>query len=127
MVFDKLFAGIDQFGFRLVIDCRYIFIQGLATLDDLKENGNLNHQQLVGLKYYDEFLDRMPRIEAEEIGKVVMEATQFISPGLCSVVCGSFRRGKPTCGDVDVLVSHPDGHSHKDVMPQLLKRLKETG
>ena len=101
--------------------------QGLKTLDDLKEHGNLNRQQQIGLKYYDEFLERMSRSEAEEIGNIVKQAAQDIDPALQCMICGSFRRGKSTCGDVDVLVSHPDGHSHQGVMSRLLENLKEDG
>uniref|UniRef100_A0ACB8FA20 Uncharacterized protein n=2 Tax=Sphaerodactylus townsendi TaxID=933632 RepID=A0ACB8FA20_9SAUR len=43
------------------------------------------------------------------------------------MACGSFRRGKPTCGDVDVLVTHPDGHSHQGVFNKLLDSLRRTG
>lgn len=43
------------------------------------------------------------------------------------MVCGSYRRGKPTCGDVDVLITHPDGHSHELIFKPLLAHLKETG
>ena len=93
----------------------------------MREKGNLNHQQQIGLKYYDEFLERMPRTEAEEIGNVVKEAAHCIDPALQCVVCGSFRRGRATCGDVDVLVSHPDGRSHAGLMPLLLAKLKENG
>lgn len=96
-------------------------------MEDLKEHGNLNRQQQIGLKYYDEFLERMPRSEAEEIGNVVMKAAHDLDPDLQCAVCGSFRRGKTTCGDVDVLVSHPDGQSHLGVMGRLLKKLKENG
>ena len=99
----------------------------MKTLDDLKEHGNLNRQQQIGLKYYDEFLERMPRSEAEEIGNAVKQAAQDIDPALQSMICGSFRRGKSTCGDVDVLVSHPDGRSHQGVMSRLLEKLKENG
>ena len=93
----------------------------------MKEHGNLNRQQQIGLKYYHEFLDRMPRSEAEEIGNVVKQAAHDIDPALQCVICGSFRRGKSTCGDVDVLVSHPDGRSHQGVMSRLLGKLKESG
>lgn len=93
----------------------------------MKEHGNLSRQQQIGLKYYDEFLERMPRSEAEQIGNVVMQAAQDIDSAMQCMVCGSFRRGKSTCGDVDVLVSHPDGHSHQGVMPLLLAKLKESG
>lgn len=43
------------------------------------------------------------------------------------MVCGSYRRGKPTCGDVDVLITHPDGHSHDLIFKPLLAHLRETG
>lgn len=45
--------------------------QSLRTLDDVREKANLTRVQKIGLKYYDELLDRMPRSEAGEIEKVV--------------------------------------------------------
>mgnify|MGYP000615054994 CR=1 FL=1 len=45
--------------------------QGLRTLEDLGTKANLTYQQKVGLRCYDDFLDRMPRSEAGEIEKVV--------------------------------------------------------
>jgi hypothetical protein len=37
--------------------------------------------------------------------------------------CGSYRRGKATCGDIDLLITHPDGESHLGVFEPLLARL----
>ena len=71
------------------------------------------------MKYYDEFIERIPRIEVAEIEKVVREIVHEINPGLILETCGSYRRGKSTCGDVDCLVSHPDGKSHKGVFQQV--------
>ena len=45
--------------------------QGLRSLDDLREKGNLTSQQKIGLNHYHDFLDRMPREEAGEIEQVV--------------------------------------------------------
>ena len=45
--------------------------QGLKTLQDLKNHGKLTRQQQIGLKYYDEFLERMSREEAGKIEEVV--------------------------------------------------------
>lgn len=101
--------------------------QGLKTLEDLKNHGKLTYQQEIGLKYYDEFLERMPREEAGQIEEVVKNAALEINPGLEAFACGSYRRGKPTCGDVDVIVSHPDGKSHEGVMTKLLDSLKSSG
>ena len=101
--------------------------QGLKTLKDLKNHGKLTRQQEIGLKYYDEFLERMPREEAGMIEDVVKKAALNINPGLQAFACGSYRRGKPTCGDVDVIISHPDGKSHEGVMTKLLESLKSTG
>ncbi|XP_077205605.1 DNA polymerase lambda isoform X2 [Paroedura picta] len=101
--------------------------QGFRTLDDIRMKASLTSQQAIGLKHYNDFLDRMPREEAAEIERTVREAAEAIKPGLVCVACGSFRRGKPTCGDVDVLVTHPDGHSHQGVFSKLLDRLRKTG
>ena len=43
------------------------------------------------------------------------------------MACGSYRRGRATCGDVDVLVTHPDGKSHKGVFGKLLNDLRDSG
>ena len=57
----------------------------------------------------------------------VIDAAHSINPGLTVMACGSYRRGKLTCGDVDVLVTHPDGKSHKGIFPKILQKLHDTG
>ncbi|KAH0623811.1 hypothetical protein JD844_006950 [Phrynosoma platyrhinos] len=101
--------------------------QGFRTLDDIHAKASLTSQQAIGLKHYEDFLERMPREEAAEIEQTVREAAQAIQPGLECIACGSFRRGKSTCGDVDVLVTHPDGHSHQGVFSRLLDCLRKKG
>ncbi|NWY61988.1 DPOLL polymerase, partial [Chionis minor] len=101
--------------------------QGFRTLDDICTKATLTSQQAVGLKHYWDFLDRMPREEAAEIEQTVRQAALALKPGLVCVACGSYRRGKPTCGDVDVLVTHPDGQSHRGVFSKLLDSLRRSG
>ncbi|XP_029915848.1 DNA polymerase lambda [Myripristis murdjan] len=101
--------------------------QGFRTLEDIRTKANLTVTQKIGLKHYDDFLDRMPREEAAAIEKVVKEAVWAIDPKLLAVACGSYRRGKATCGDVDVLISHPDGKSHKGVFSKVLQTLHQSG
>ncbi|XP_027763725.1 DNA polymerase lambda isoform X1 [Empidonax traillii] len=101
--------------------------QGFRTLDDIRTKATLTSQQAVGLKHYTDFLERMPREEAAQIEQAVRQAALALKPGLVCVACGSYRRGKPTCGDVDVLVTHPDGHSHRGVFSKLLDSLHRSG
>ncbi|XP_009875636.1 PREDICTED: DNA polymerase lambda [Apaloderma vittatum] len=101
--------------------------QGFRTLDDIRTKATLTSQQTVGLKHYTDFLERMPREEAAEIEQTVRKAALALKPGLVCVACGSYRRGKPTCGDVDVLVTHPDGQSHRGVFSKLLDSLRRSG
>ncbi|NXG68003.1 DPOLL polymerase, partial [Baryphthengus martii] len=101
--------------------------QGFRTLDDIRIKATLTSQQTVGLKHYADFLERMPREEAAEIEQTVRQAALALKPGLVCVACGSYRRGKPTCGDVDVLITHPDGQSHRGVFSKLLDSLHRSG
>ncbi|XP_004579998.2 DNA polymerase lambda [Ochotona princeps] len=101
--------------------------QGFRSLEDIRSQASLTAQQAIGLKHYDDFLERMPREEAAEIEQTVREAAQAFNPGLLCVACGSFRRGKATCGDVDVLITHPDGRAHQGIFSRLLDSLRQQG
>ncbi|XP_069609854.1 DNA polymerase lambda [Ranitomeya imitator] len=101
--------------------------QGFRSLDDIRTKANLTSQQAIGLKHYEDFLDRMPREEAAQIEEIVRTAAKVINPELMCMACGSYRRQKRTCGDVDVLVTHPDGKSHKGVFSKLIDSLKLQG
>uniref|UniRef100_A0A673GZE2 DNA-directed DNA polymerase n=1 Tax=Sinocyclocheilus rhinocerous TaxID=307959 RepID=A0A673GZE2_9TELE len=55
------------------------------------------------------------------------EAAHSVDTQLVVVACGSYRRGKSTCGDVDILITHPDGESHKGVFSKVLHLLHQNG
>ncbi|XP_076981915.1 DNA polymerase lambda isoform X2 [Tamandua tetradactyla] len=101
--------------------------QGFRSLEDIRSQAFLTTQQAIGLRHYDDFLERMPREEATDIEQMVRESAQALNPGLLCVACGSYRRGKATCGDVDVLVTHPDGRSHQGILSRLLDNLRQRG
>jgi DNA polymerase lambda len=60
------------------------------------------------LKYYDELREKIPRQEVAEFESALRSELHQIDPQLEVTVCGSYRRGKVTCGDIDALVTHPD-------------------
>ncbi|XP_068248489.1 DNA polymerase lambda-like [Palaemon carinicauda] len=103
------------------------YIQGFRTLDDLRSKAPLTRHQQIGLKYYDDINSRIPRDEVAEIENYVKEAALSVKKGLIVTVCGSYRRGKPSCGDVDILITHPDGHSHSMIFKPILEKLRNTG
>ncbi|KAL3198272.1 hypothetical protein MRX96_044432 [Rhipicephalus microplus] len=56
----------------------------------------------------------------------VKKAALSIQPALEVIPCGSYRRGRAMCGDVDVLITHPDGKSHEGVLCKILQILHES-
>jgi DNA polymerase IV (family X) len=56
----------------------------------------------------------------------VETAALFVEPKVNVELCGSYRRGKMTCGDVDVLITKPDD-TPTDILPCILQQLKESG
>eukprot|EP00536_Pseudo-nitzschia_multiseries_P000551 jgi/Psemu1/179115/e_gw1.7.155.1 len=68
----------------------------------------LERNQLVGVDCYEDILDRMPRSEVEEIGEMVRLVAERLFPGIEMSIMGSYRRKQDDCGDVDILLCHPD-------------------
>lgn len=69
---------------------------------------------------------RIPRAEVEQIGRVVEEAAHKLHPEIQSQVTGSYRRGKPDCGDIDIVVARPNidnGDELFMIMDHILKDL----
>ncbi len=63
---------------------------------------------------------RMLLAEAERISKPILNAIKKIQEVKEAVIAGSFRRKKPTIGDLDILV-RADNKSHKKIMDLILK------
>jgi DNA polymerase lambda len=103
------------------------YATGYRTLEDIKNNAQLNYQQEIGLKYYNDFQQRIPREEVEQICNVVFKVALDIRSSLEIVPCGSYRRGKLDSGDVDILVTDTSNDVEFDlhsVLPAIKKRLE---
>lgn len=103
--------------------------RGCRTIQDVRGRATelgLNADQAVGVKYFEEFRQRMPRSEAAAIVERVREvAAAFFGSRLRLEACGSFRRGKETCGDVDVLCCAEEGLElgERDILLKLIHEL----
>lgn len=88
-----------------------LYSKGYRTIDDIEKNEmiNLTEQQRIGVKYYNDINQKMSREEASEIEKFVEKAAKSISNDVIVTACGSYRRGKSMCGDVDILITTPNG------------------
>ncbi|XKL59231.1 hypothetical protein PGB90_000247 [Kerria lacca] len=101
--------------------------KGLRTLDDLNEKGNLTFQQKIGLKYYNEIQELIPRSEVKEIIDMVSKTALEVKPSLRIMPCGSYRRGKQTCGDIDILLIAKDSNNYDSILPKIIHKLKLDG
>ncbi|KAE9391173.1 Nucleotidyltransferase [Gymnopus androsaceus JB14] len=105
---------------------------GCRTLNDLlngKGGIKLSENQKLGIKFYDDLKLRMPREEAKAIFGLIKPIALRIDPKLYIEIMGSYRRGKATCGDIDILITRcpNDGRTHEGVLPVLLAKLHAAG
>lgn len=108
----------------------FYYERGWQELDDIVEFGwsTLTRVQQIGVKYYDEFLDPIPRAEVEQIGRIVHEhAVKVRDERVQSLIVGGYRRGKEASGDVDMIVSHPDEDLTLNVVSDIVASLEEEG
>lgn len=110
------------------ITAREWYHRGWRTLDDaILRWDELSREQQVGLKFYDEFQLRIPRLEVEAIAEIILQHANAIAPGFQMVIVGGYRRGKPTSGDVDVVLSHRDESRTLDLITPLVHALEDSG
>ncbi|OGM48062.1 terminal deoxynucleotidyl transferase [Aspergillus bombycis] len=105
-------------------------------LDDVVEYGwnSLSRVQQIGVKYYDEFLQGIPRHEVEDIAKIIHRHANLVRPdarydgrGVECIVVGGYRRGKEVSGDVDLILSHRDESATKNLVVDIVGSLESEG
>lgn len=75
----------------------------------------LTHHQLVGLRYWNDLQERIPRSEIDRFQNCLYLLIHQISDALCYEICGSYRRGHKDSGDIDLLITHPGISSKEDL------------
>ena len=89
--------------------------------------------QLAGLRHYEDLLERIPRGEVELIEQTVREALAAVIPSATRrsqidlVTCGSYRRGRATSGDVDILICDRHSDNTSGLLQLLVHQLSRSG
>lgn len=108
--------------------------QDSQNLDVKVGKNKLTHHMTVGLRWYYDILQKIPRAEIREIDAMLHEVAEAIDPCLRVKICGSYRREAPVSGDIDVLLTHPDMFTADEVsqnprkfLPEFVESLIESG
>jgi DNA polymerase IV len=108
----------------------FYYEKGWRELDDIVDYGwkSLSRVQQIGVKFYDEFLDQIPRAEVKQIGEIIhRHACKVRDKGIQSLIVGGYRRGKEASGDVDIIVSHPDEKQTLNIVNDIVTSLEDEG
>lgn len=89
---------------------------------------DLPEQILIGLKYHGKILEKIPRNIMVKIDEYLHKQINKVNKNILVTVCGSYRRGKPESGDIDVLLKYnkydPDNETDaKKEMNKILSKL----
>lgn len=80
--------------------------EGFTDIKSLNK-AKLTHHQEIGLKYYEDLKERIPRKEMVLMDRYLNKMVKKIDSELILEICGSYRRELESSGDIDVLITHP--------------------
>jgi DNA polymerase/3'-5' exonuclease PolX len=108
---DAYAAFLDIYGIGPA-KARALVAAGISSIEELrtavaKDPKLLNKNQHIGLKFYEDLLQRIPRAEMDLHARMLAAAAASCGIEEFAVV-GSYRRGADTSGDIDVLLRSED-------------------
>uniref|UniRef100_A0A8C8FZT9 DNA polymerase n=1 Tax=Oncorhynchus tshawytscha TaxID=74940 RepID=A0A8C8FZT9_ONCTS len=103
----------------------FYYINTVGLLDLKKIEHKLNHHQQIGLKYFEEFEKRIPRTEMTKMETLILQELELVDTEYIGTICGSYRRGAESSGDIDILLTHPNYTSVDEKQPKLLHAVVE--
>jgi DNA polymerase beta len=91
------------------VKAKALIAAGIKSIADLRaafaaDSSILNDTQQMGLRYYDDAVQRIPRAEMEAHEAKICSG---LNPAFRAMVVGSYRRGATDSGDIDVLLTLP--------------------
>lgn len=98
-----------------------------TSIDELKQNtSDLNAKQKIGLKYYDDIKQRIPRNIIDDYN--IKFKGIFAKFDVDYEIVGSYRRGALDSGDIDVIITSDDVSVFDKIIDELKKQnvIRET-
>jgi DNA ligase-1 len=118
-----------------------LYNKGITTIAQLTEAFNkdpklLNKKQAIGIKYFHDLQQRIPREEMNEWNKFFAVLLKYTIEkmknkgnepiGAKMELVGSYRRGAETSGDIDILLTSDNAEEGKKLMTTFVKELLKT-
>lgn len=107
---------------------KLVIIHKIKSITDLKSaisTGKISVSKdiILGLKYHNVFQRNIPRKEMTLIEKFLKAEIKKLDPNFNIMICGSYRRGKSTSGDIDVLLYGSEIKTLKQIKkPSILEK-----
>ena len=120
----KLFLDIHGVGPQAA---KNLVSNGFKTIEDLRKCGNLsdylNEKQILGLKYYEHLMEKIPKEEIRRHEIILKKLLQKVDRDAELMIAGSYRREKLVSGDIDVLMKSTNPETYVN----FVKGLTEVG
>jgi DNA ligase (NAD+) len=96
---------------------------GVKTIAELrlKQNDLLNEIQKIGLIFYEDILQRIPRSEIEQYKTIFEKSFVKHNDNDTFEIVGSYRRGASDSGDIDVIITGLTSLAYKALIDNLIK------
>lgn len=108
-------------------------IKNISQLKEEIKKGNISitNNIKLGLKYYNDLKERIPRNEIDILKEIVSKTLKEIDKNIKFEICGSYRRNNIDSGDIDFLITHEKYNSEEknykkyNYLKEILNCLKE--
>jgi apurinic endonuclease APN1 len=133
-IIQKNIKSISQFqkiwGFGIKLSKEIVLKYGIYTISELKKAVKLNRIilsriQKIGLEYYEDLKKRIPRKEIEYYTKMFNKIKINKDKIYETHNAGSYRLGKKTSGDIDIIISVKSGKNINTIKKLFYNKLRK--
>ena len=111
----KAYELVTTYNIKSITDLKKAHMAGKIELTD---------QMMTSLKHHNNYKQQIPRSEMDLVNSLIQKLAPDIDPKIMVKICGSYRREKPTSNDIDILVTHPDIITKKQLMNNAVNYLR---